>query len=140
MNLTESFFPRGPWYCAIFMRPSGGYLFLYPGSMRRMLPLAMRLSLSRSLDEKPSGNAAARKVQPLWPTVHEAAGGQQGSMACRCEGIRHANRPAPSRVVYVISMAFVDPHPVASTATTVTFTMRDAAVPCHLVSFRRATR
>src|SRR6266542_3101375 len=41
MNRTRSRFPRGPWYWAIFMRPSGGYLFLYPGSMSKMFLFAI---------------------------------------------------------------------------------------------------
>src|SRR6266478_5806010 len=47
MNLTLSFFPRGPWYWAIFISPRGGYLFLYPGSINRTFLLAIPQSLGR---------------------------------------------------------------------------------------------
>ena len=36
MNRTLSRLPSEPWYWAIFIKPRGGYLFLYPGSISRM--------------------------------------------------------------------------------------------------------
>src|SRR5579859_3594833 len=59
MKRTLSFFPRGPWYWAIFINPRGGYLFLYPGSINRMFLLAIPQSLEKSLP------AQTRIVDPL---------------------------------------------------------------------------
>src|SRR5262245_32394169 len=60
MKVTRSRLPSGPWYCAIFIKPSGGYLFLYPGSMRRMFLLA--IGDDPNLPALPNGPDDAQRV------------------------------------------------------------------------------